>query len=192
MTTITEADVEEAALAWLADLGWGVAHGPDIAPETPNAERDDYGQVVLEYRLRDALAELNPGPARRRPGRRLSQADAPGGVATLEARNGALSTGFSCTALRSSTRDAGGRLRGDNVRGAWISNVPACNDLARRQPVHRHREPQHAQAGRRPVRERPAPWRHRTEEPYRRGRHHLVGVAAAPDPTSPSCPRYSP
>ena len=26
MTTITEADVEEAALAWLvADLGWGVA-----------------------------------------------------------------------------------------------------------------------------------------------------------------------
>ena len=49
MTTITEADVEEASLAWLADLGWGVAHGPDIAPETPNAERDDYGQVVLEY-----------------------------------------------------------------------------------------------------------------------------------------------
>ena len=31
MTTITEADVEEAALAWLADLGWMVAHGPDIA-----------------------------------------------------------------------------------------------------------------------------------------------------------------
>ena len=34
MTTITEADVEEAALAWLADLGWGVEHGPDIAPNT--------------------------------------------------------------------------------------------------------------------------------------------------------------
>ena len=31
MTTITEADVKEAALAWLADLGWSVAHGPDIA-----------------------------------------------------------------------------------------------------------------------------------------------------------------
>ena len=60
MTTITEADVEEAALAWLADLGWRVAHGPDIAPDTPNAERDEYGQVVLERRLRDSLAELNP------------------------------------------------------------------------------------------------------------------------------------
>ena len=60
MTTITEADVEYAALDWLAALGWQVAHGPDIAPGTPNAERTDYGQVVLERRLRDALAELNP------------------------------------------------------------------------------------------------------------------------------------
>ena len=39
MTTITEADVEEAALAWLADLGWMVAHGPDIAPDTLAALR---------------------------------------------------------------------------------------------------------------------------------------------------------
>ena len=34
MTTITEADVEETALVWLADLGWMVAHGPNIAPDT--------------------------------------------------------------------------------------------------------------------------------------------------------------
>ena len=32
MTILTEGDVEEAALAWLAGLGWQVAHGPDIAP----------------------------------------------------------------------------------------------------------------------------------------------------------------
>ena len=37
-----------------------MAHGPDIAPGTPDAESDDFGQVVLEYRLRDALAALNP------------------------------------------------------------------------------------------------------------------------------------
>ncbi len=60
MTTIAEADVEQAALAWLAELGWQVAHGPNIAPDTPGAERTDYGQVVLERRLRDALAQLNP------------------------------------------------------------------------------------------------------------------------------------
>ena len=57
---ITESDVEEGALAWLEDLGWAVAHGPDIAPDTPGAERADYRQVVLERRLRDALAALNP------------------------------------------------------------------------------------------------------------------------------------
>ena len=61
MITITEAQVEQATLDWLKGLGWQVAHGPDIAPETRNAERDGYGQVVLERRLRDALAELNPG-----------------------------------------------------------------------------------------------------------------------------------
>ena len=61
MTTLTEADVEQAALAWLSSLGWRVAHGPDIAPGAPEAERADYGQVVLERRLRDALARLNPG-----------------------------------------------------------------------------------------------------------------------------------
>ena len=60
MTTLTEADVEQAALEWLSGLGWQVLHGPDIAPEMPNAERDDYGQVVLDRRLRDPLAALDP------------------------------------------------------------------------------------------------------------------------------------
>ena len=56
----TESTVEEAALAWLGAIGWRVAHGPDIAPEMPAAERRDYGEVVLARRLRDALARLNP------------------------------------------------------------------------------------------------------------------------------------
>ena len=62
MTTLTESDVEQATLAWLSDVGWQVLHGPDIAPDTPNAERADHGQVILEQRLRDVLAELNPPP----------------------------------------------------------------------------------------------------------------------------------
>ena len=57
---ITETDVEAAALAWLENIGWNVVYGPDIAPDAPNTERSDYGQVVLEQRLQDALAELNP------------------------------------------------------------------------------------------------------------------------------------
>lgn len=53
MATLTEADVEAATLDWLAALGWQVAHGSDVAPDAPDAERDDYGQVVLEERLRE-------------------------------------------------------------------------------------------------------------------------------------------
>ena len=86
MTTITEADVEQAALAWLRGLGWRVARGPDIAPGAPEAERADYGRVVLERRLRDALALLNPSlPADALDDafRRLTRPEG----ATLEARN---------------------------------------------------------------------------------------------------------
>ena len=63
MTTLSEADVEVAALDWLANLGWRVAHGPDIAPDTPGAERSDYGQVVLERRLRDATRRIESHPS---------------------------------------------------------------------------------------------------------------------------------
>ena len=38
-TTITESIFEEEALVWLGNLGWQTAHGPDIAPATPGAER---------------------------------------------------------------------------------------------------------------------------------------------------------
>ena len=86
MTTLTEADVESAALAWLSGLGWRVAHGPDIAPGAAYAERNDYGQVVLERRLRDALARLNPDLPASALDDALRKLTRPEG-ATLEARN---------------------------------------------------------------------------------------------------------
>ena len=56
-----EAVVEDAALAWLEALGFAVKHGPDIAAGEPGAEREaSYRDVVLQGRLRDALARLNP------------------------------------------------------------------------------------------------------------------------------------
>ena len=67
MTTLTEADVEDAALEWLAALGWQTAHGPDIGPGAPAEERASYGSVVLERRLRDA-----PRAAGRRAGNCLT------------------------------------------------------------------------------------------------------------------------
>ena len=60
MTTINESDIETAALDWLAGMGYSVLHAPDIAPDTPHAERSRYEEVVLTGRLRDAVARLNP------------------------------------------------------------------------------------------------------------------------------------
>ena len=59
---LVESVVEEAALAWLAGSGFAVAHGPEIAVGQPGAERTDptYRDVVLEWRLREALVRLNP------------------------------------------------------------------------------------------------------------------------------------
>ena len=60
MTTLTESTVETVASEWLTTIGWQVAHGPDIALGASAEERDRYGHVVLERRLRDALVRPNP------------------------------------------------------------------------------------------------------------------------------------
>lgn len=54
MAGLTESVAEEAALAWLESVGWRIAHGPEIAPDVPAAERRDYVEVVQSQRLRDA------------------------------------------------------------------------------------------------------------------------------------------
>jgi len=82
--SFTESIVEEAALAWLQSLGYSILHGPDIAPGEPFTERDDYGQVVLERRLRQALQRLNPHAppdALDEAFRRLTRPDSPSLVA---------------------------------------------------------------------------------------------------------------
>ena len=86
MTSLSESDVESAALAWLESVGWRVAHGPDIAPGTLDPEREEYGQVLLERRLRTALVTLNPElpyDALEDAYRRLTRREG----ATTEARN---------------------------------------------------------------------------------------------------------
>ena len=125
MTTFTEADVEEAALAWLAALGWQVAHGPDIAPETPNAERDDYGQVVLERRLRDALAVLNPSLPASALDDTLRRLTRPEGAA-LEARNRAFHR-MLVDGVTVEYRDDEGGIRGAQARVVDFGD-PAGND----------------------------------------------------------------
>jgi type I restriction enzyme R subunit len=55
-----ESVVEEAALEWYAQQGYATLSGADIAPGEPGGERASYADVVLNGRLREALARLNP------------------------------------------------------------------------------------------------------------------------------------
>jgi type I restriction enzyme R subunit len=82
MSSFTESVVEDAALSWLEGLGWAVLHGPEIAAGEPAAERSDpaFRDVVLEGRLRQALARLNPKlppEALEDAYRKLTRAEAP-------------------------------------------------------------------------------------------------------------------
>lgn len=43
MTAFIESVVEAAASDWLRGCDWTVAHGPEIAPDQPSAERGHYG-----------------------------------------------------------------------------------------------------------------------------------------------------
>jgi type I restriction enzyme R subunit len=84
MTSFAESHVEEAALAWLAELGYGTVTGLDIGPDGETSERANYGEVLLVERVRAAIAWLNPGLAPEAQAEaliRLVRADTPALVA---------------------------------------------------------------------------------------------------------------
>ncbi|MCB1988203.1 MAG: type I restriction endonuclease subunit R, partial [Burkholderiaceae bacterium] len=57
---MTEDQLEQETLGWLAEVGYAHRFGPDISPDGTDQERDDYRQVLLVERLRNALTRLNP------------------------------------------------------------------------------------------------------------------------------------
>jgi type I restriction enzyme R subunit len=57
---MTEDQLEQETLAWLTDVGYTHVYGPDIAHDGPAPERANYLQVVLPFRLREAIRKLNP------------------------------------------------------------------------------------------------------------------------------------
>ncbi|MDP6125100.1 MAG: hypothetical protein QGH20_05025 [Candidatus Latescibacteria bacterium] len=56
---ISEDTLEQANLEWFEELSYSILHGPSIGPGEPQAERDSYGQVVLDGRLRQAVERIN-------------------------------------------------------------------------------------------------------------------------------------
>ncbi|WP_236202746.1 type I restriction endonuclease subunit R [Pseudomonas lactis] len=57
---MTEDQLEQETLGWLAEVGYTYLYGPTIAHDGESPERGNYRQVVLTERLRSAMAKLNP------------------------------------------------------------------------------------------------------------------------------------
>jgi type I restriction enzyme R subunit len=57
---MTENHLEQEALGWLSEVGYDTRYGPDIAPDGASPERARYQQVLLPFRLREAIHRLNP------------------------------------------------------------------------------------------------------------------------------------
>ncbi|OQY64752.1 MAG: DEAD/DEAH box helicase [Polyangiaceae bacterium UTPRO1] len=124
--SFTESVVEDAALSWLEAGGWKIAHGPEIAPDMPGAERTDYSEVVLEQRLRDALARLNPDLPAEAIEDAFRKLTRPEGAELIQ-RNRALHR-LLVDGVTVEYRDVEGTIRGAQARVVDFDD-PSANDL---------------------------------------------------------------
>ncbi|MFO0450741.1 MAG: type I restriction endonuclease, partial [Pseudomonadota bacterium] len=125
MSSFNESTVERAALAWLEGAGWQVRNGAEIAPGEQAAERDDYAQPVLDRRLRDALARINPALPADALDEAFRKLTRPEG-ADLLARNRSLHR-LMVDGVTVEYRDADGGIRGAQARVIDF-DAPASND----------------------------------------------------------------
>jgi len=128
MASFTESVVEQAALDCLGSVGWSVRHGAEIAPGEPCAERDDFGQVVLARRLRDALVRLNPTLPAEALDDAFRKLTRPEG-AELVARNHAVHH-LLVDGVTVEYRAPGGEIRGAQARVIDFDHVEANDWLA--------------------------------------------------------------
>jgi type I restriction enzyme, R subunit len=128
MSGIAETHVEEAALAWLGELGYDVANGLAIGPDGIAPERTSYGDVVLADRLKTAIARLNPHLNAETRGdvfRKLLQSETP----SLTEENRRLHR-FVVEGVPVEVTRADGTIGGDSARLIDFENLDANDWLA--------------------------------------------------------------
>jgi type I restriction enzyme R subunit len=60
-SSYAESPFEDAVLEYFREIGYDIAHGPEIGPKGDAQERSSFGEVLLVGRLFRAIARLNPG-----------------------------------------------------------------------------------------------------------------------------------
>lgn len=124
---MTEDQLEQETLAWLADTGYLHRYGLDIAPDGSAPERTSYSQVLLVGRLREAINRLNPSVplvAREDALRQIMNLDTPVLLAANRAFHQLLVNGVPVEYQKD------GETRGDFVRLIDFAEVGANEWLA--------------------------------------------------------------
>jgi type I restriction enzyme R subunit len=125
---LNESTVEDAALTWFGELGYAIGNGLEMAPGEPAAERDSFGEVVLEGRLREAIRRLNPAipsEAQEDALRKVLRVTTPSLVQTNRAFHRMLRDGVPVEYPRPD-----GSIAGDHVRLGDFGDVEANDWLA--------------------------------------------------------------
>jgi type I restriction enzyme R subunit len=126
--SLNESHVESAALEWFGELGYDVAHGPDLAPGESAAERESFGDVLLVGRLREAVRRLNPNipaEAQEEALRKVLRVGTPSLTQTNRAFHRMLRDGVEVEYKRPD-----GSVAGDHVRLVDFAKVEANDWLA--------------------------------------------------------------
>lgn len=61
MNKISESAIENLTIECLQALGFDYVYAPEIAPDSSNPERQNFAEVLLLSRLRNAVSRINPG-----------------------------------------------------------------------------------------------------------------------------------
>ena len=141
--SLNESIVEDAAIEWFRELGYSFAHGPEIAPGEPAAERASFGDVVLVGRLREAIARINPAvppEAREEALRKVLRPETPSLTGNNRAFHRMLRDGVEVEYQRPDGTLAGDRVRLVDFADAGENDFLVVNQFAVVEGQH-HRRP---------------------------------------------------
>ncbi len=138
---MTEDQLEQEVMGWLAEVGYRTVCGYDVAPDSDNPWRSDFRQVVLEDVLREAVQRLNPkvpAQAREDAVRQVLNLDTPAQLLANRLFHRLLVNGVKVEYQR------GGETVGDYVRLADFANPMAnvwlaINQFSIKGPHHTRR-----------------------------------------------------